>query len=109
MFLKKSVLIALFLLAVSIGFAFIQGDDNYLNIDNQMAGTVYYCNSPIAVAPQIKIENLLVDNPSDGLKISIANYKKGEDILFYSGPELQTLKVKWDNNLGDLELTGIAT
>lgn len=109
MFFKKPVLIALFLLTVITGFAVIQGDDSYLNIDNQMAGTVFYCNSPVAVAPQIKIENLLIDDSADGLKISIANYKMNEDILFYSGPDLQKIKVKWDSNLGNLELTGIAT
>ncbi|MBW6535211.1 MAG: gliding motility-associated C-terminal domain-containing protein [Mariniphaga sp.] len=76
-----------------------------IRIDNSGADTVFYCNGPVAVASEISIENLNISNASDGIKISIANYRRGEDSLFYNETGVA---VKWDNTYGNLELKGIA-
>ena len=84
---------------------FIAWSQTAYRIDNTASDTVFYCNGPVLVAPQITIENIDIKNTSDGIKISIANYRKGEDTLFYSGNRLLQ---RWDNNYGNLELKGIA-
>jgi len=84
---------------------FIAWSKTAYRIDNTASDTVFYCNGPVLVAPQITIENIDIKNTSDGIKISIANYRKGEDTLFYSGNRLLQ---RWDNNYGNLELKGIA-
>jgi gliding motility-associated-like protein len=87
------------------GFVEAQSEQNY-RIDNSRADTVFYCNRPVTVAPGISIENIEFENPSDGIKISIANYRQGEDRLSYSGDKFIS---SWDNNYGNLELTGAGT
>jgi PKD repeat protein len=84
---------------------FIVWSQTAYRIDNPASDTVFYCNGPVLVAPLITIENIDIKNTSDGIKISIANYRKGEDTLFYSGNKLSQ---RWDNNYGNLELKGIA-
>src|SRR6056297_3004982 len=83
------------------GFVKAQSQQNY-RIDNSGADTVFYCNSAVAVAPGISIENIDFENASDGVKISIANYRQGEDKLFYSGDKFNS---NWNKNYGNLELT----
>jgi len=92
----------LFLIA---GFGRAQSQQNY-RIDNPGADTVFYCNGPVAVAPELSIENIDFENSSDGIKISITNYEQGEDKLFYSGTKLTH---NWDAVYGNLELTGAGT
>jgi PKD repeat protein len=93
-----------FLLLIA-GTGQLRSQQNY-RIDNAGADTVFYCNGPVAVAPGISIENLNFESASDGIKISIANYRQGEDILSYSGNRFTS---KWDNRYGNLELTGAGT
>jgi len=87
------------------GFVKAQSQQNY-RIDNSGADTVFYCNSAVAVAPGISIENIDFENTTDGIKISIANYRQGEDKLFYSGDKFNS---NWNNTYGNLELTGAGT
>jgi gliding motility-associated-like protein len=82
-----------------------QVNETAIRIDNSGADTVFYCNGPVAVAPEISIENLNIVNASDGIKISIANYRPGEDSLYFEGAGVTA---KWDNTYGNLELKGIA-
>jgi PKD repeat protein len=87
------------------GYSKAQSDQNY-RIDNSGADTIFYCNGPVAVAPFISIENLTFENASDGIKISIANYRQGEDMLSYSGNRFTSY---WDAHYGNLELKGEGT
>ncbi|MGM0620964.1 MAG: PKD domain-containing protein, partial [Bacteroidota bacterium] len=61
---------------------------------------------PVQVAPELSIENIDFENASDGIKISITNFRQDEDKLFYSGDKFTP---NWDNNYGNLELTGAGT
>jgi gliding motility-associated-like protein len=83
---------------------FIVWSQTAYRIDNPASDTVFYCNGPVLVAPQITIENIDIQNATDGIKISIVNYRKGEDTLFYQGNDLAR---HWDNNYGNLELKGV--
>lgn len=93
-----------FFLLIS-GFVMGQSQQNY-RIDNSGTDTVFYCNGPVVLAPGISIENIEFENPSDGIKISIANYRQGEDQLLYSGDKFDS---NWNNSYGNLELTGAGT
>ncbi|MCF8364111.1 MAG: hypothetical protein K9G70_15980, partial [Prolixibacteraceae bacterium] len=98
------VAILIFFILIT-GFAGAQNEETY-RIDNSEADTVFYCNGPVAVAPELSIENIDIGNASDGIKISITNYKQGEDTLIYSGTKLTH---NWDAVYGNLELTGAGT
>jgi gliding motility-associated-like protein len=93
------------ILLLIAGFVHAQPVQTY-RIDNPGADTIFYCNGPVQVAPELSIENIDFENSSDGIKISITNYKQGEDRLFYSGTELTD---NWDPVYGNLELTGTGT
>jgi len=96
-----------FLPVVFLGFLvpfFAAAQETY-RIDNPASDTVFYCDGPVLVAPQITVENIDITNAQDGIKISIANYRRGEDSLFYNGTGVTA---RWDNTYGNLELKGIA-
>ncbi len=76
-----------------------------LEISSGYTGTPEtFCFQKILVAPKTSIKGTTV--PAD-FKISIANYKKGQDTLFYGGsnPGIRSL---WDAN-GSLKLSGATT
>ncbi|WP_372948803.1 PKD domain-containing protein [Mariniphaga sp.] len=100
--LQKQLLFFVFCLNL---LPFIAWSQPAYRIDNSASDTVFYCNGPVLVTPQITIENIDIKNTSDGIKISIANYRRGEDSLFYNGTGITAT---WDNNYGNLELKGIA-
>ncbi len=102
----KPVLPVIFFLLQFTGFAYSDKPADDYRIDNSHAGTIFYCDGPVAVMPEIIINNILFENKEDGIKISIANYQKGQDVLFYSGSKFTH---KWDVDYGNLELTGIGT
>ncbi|SHF22033.1 gliding motility-associated C-terminal domain-containing protein [Mariniphaga anaerophila] len=102
--LKKQFLLLFCSLFLLSSVAVSQGSSTVYRIDNSAADTVFYCNGPVLVSPHIIIENIQVKNASDGIKISIANYKKGEDSLFCQGSSLGS---HWDNNYGNLEIKGV--
>ncbi len=95
-----------FMLLVNAGYIFAQSSGEAIRIDNSSADTVFYCNGPVAVTPTISIENIDIKNSSEGIKISITNYRKGEDSLYYSGTRFTS---KWNEAYGNLELTGLGT
>ncbi len=76
-------------------------------IENLNPDTIYFCNDLAAVAPEISIKDILVDDPNEGIKISIINYQKGEDLLVYEG-DAQFI-ADWKNENGTLEIKGIGT
>ncbi len=100
--LQKQLLFFVFCLNL---LPFIAWSQPAYRIDNSASDTVFYCYGPVLVTPQITIENIDIKNTSDGIKISIANYRRGEDSLFYNGTGVTAT---WDNNYGNLELKGIA-
>ena len=102
--LQKQFLLFIFCLNLLPFVAWSQDPGTAYRINNPASDTVFYCNGPVFVAPQITIENIDITNATDGIKISIANYRKGEDTLFYQGNNLQD---HWDNTYGNLELKGI--
>ena len=63
-----------------------------------------FCFQKILVAPNASIEGATV--PPE-FKISIANFKKGEDTLFYDGANSK-IKTQWNTN-GSLVLSGATT
>ncbi len=75
-------------------------------IENLKPDTLYYCDTLVAVAPEISIRNIVVDDPEEGIKISIVNYQKGEDLLVYDGEQFTA---DWKNENGTLEIKGIGT
>uniref|UniRef100_UPI0032172363 PKD domain-containing protein n=1 Tax=uncultured Draconibacterium sp. TaxID=1573823 RepID=UPI0032172363 len=103
---KPAFLFLLLFLIGNAGFVFSQ-DFNLPVIENLYQEAFLYCSDPVAVAPSISIENIQVDEADEGIKISISNYIKGEDILEYD--EVGSLKYSWDENSGYLEITGIGT
>lgn len=70
------------------------------NYDNPMT----FCFKPEQIAPNALIKGTTVPNE---FKISITNYKKGQDTLFYAGAD-RGISVRWDNN-GSLILSGVST
>ncbi len=104
--LLKPALPALFFLFFTANPAFSDEPDKTYRIDNSKAKTIFYCEEPVAVAPGIIIENIEFKDNSDGIRVSIANFEKGEDSLFYAGTDFNS---KWDSNYGNLEITGVGT
>jgi gliding motility-associated-like protein len=102
--LHKQFLLFIFCLNLFPIVTWSQNPGTAYRINNPAFDTVFYCNGPVLVAPQITIENINIQNATDGIKISIANYRKGEDTLFYPGTNLTQ---RWDNNYGNLELKGV--
>lgn len=76
-------------------------------IINSSTDTLRYCNDSVLVAPLITIQNIEINEDSEGMKVSIVNYKKGEDILVYGGDS--KFDPHWNNNNGYLEIKGIGT
>jgi PKD repeat protein len=100
--MKKNVFLILSLIFIS-GLVFSREQNLIPRIANAGSDTVYYCGKPVVVFPYIEIQNITIDNPDDGIKISIANYNEGGDTLYYAGSKFSA---KWDNDYGNLELTG---
>ena len=98
--MNKWVLFSVFWL--SHRFILAQGPAT-LEIINKGSDTVRYCSGTQLLSPLISItgSDFAAD---DGIKISLIDFRKGEDTIIYSGPS--KLKVSWNNNSGDLEITG---
>lgn len=94
-------------LCLKAGWASGQSNDGPSRIENNRTEPVFYCNGPLVIAPDISVKNIDFETSSDGLKISVTNYKRGEDTLFYSGNS--SLTARWDPGYGNLELTGKGT
>lgn len=61
-----------------------------------------YCGEPVKIGPLV----LITGTDIPGLKISISNYIAGEDQLSFA--DTDSIKARWDANLGTLFLTGDA-
>ncbi|WP_319480151.1 PKD domain-containing protein [uncultured Draconibacterium sp.] len=103
--LKPVFLGVLFLFLGSTGF--VLGQTKVPVIENLNQEPVQYCADPVAVAPFISIENIKVDDPNEGMKISISGYRKGEDVLVFD--KVLDFKYNWNENSGVLEISGIGT
>lgn len=84
-----------------------QQTDSIPRIENLGDPSVLYCSDSVPVMPQISIRNLLIDDNSEGMKISITNYKQGEDILIWD--ELPKFDYEWREAYGYLLIQGIGT
>ncbi len=73
-------LLLIFLLG-NAGFALAQNDTVPPQIINPDTDTINYCSDSVQVAPFISIQNIKIDEDSEGMKISIANYKRNEDLF----------------------------
>jgi len=101
--------IFLFLLCAglgNIGFVFPDESDvpEFVNTNSE---PILYCSDPVAVAPNISIQNIQIDEADEGVKISISNYIEGEDVLEYD--TLGAFRYYWDSNAGSLEITGVGS
>ncbi|QGY45509.1 PKD domain-containing protein [Maribellus comscasis] len=66
-----------------------------------------FCSDSVKAAPLIRIEGDGFDEANEGIRISVANYKRNEDILVYRGNK--NFNINWDSYYGYLEITGIGT
>jgi len=73
-------------------------------IENPNTEAVQYCSDPVAVAAEISITNIQVDEDNEGMKISISNYIQGEDILEWD--EVGSFNYNWNTGSGYLEISG---
>ncbi|WP_340113891.1 PKD domain-containing protein [Maribellus mangrovi] len=103
-FIKPVFLIVLFCCMGSTGFVLAQEPPV---IDNPNTEPVQYCDDPVAVAEAISIQNIQVDEESEGMKISISPYTRGEDLLEWD--EVGTFDYNWNDGSGYLEISGIGT
>ena len=87
--MKRPVSLFFFFLFLTI---ILWGQGQIPQIVNSGEGTIYYCGQPVVVFPDILIQNIDIENPSDGFKISIANYNREEDALHYQGSKFSA---KW--------------
>lgn len=76
-------------------------------IENNGLDTVLYCSDSVLVAPYISVLNIEINEPGEGMKISIANYQRGEDLLSFK--KHPNLNYRWDDYYGYLEIKGVGT
>ncbi|MCK3683365.1 PKD domain-containing protein [Maribellus sp. YY47] len=95
-------------LVIFMGMAgFVLGQNSAPPVFENSSGVRLYCANPIAVAPSMTIENVQVNEDTEGIKISISNYIKGQDVLEYE--KVGSFRYKWDTNTGTLEITGVGS
>ena len=104
---KPVFVIFVFAWFTSTGFVCAQTSSTPPIIENPNRDVVLYCSDPVAVAPAISIENIQINEAGEGMKISISDYKRGEDILEYD--KVGSFQYRWNENSGYLEITGIGT
>lgn len=100
-FLLSSVLLTLNTIPIYAQFSLVP------QIINPSTDTLRYCSDSILVVPNIFIQNIEINEANEGMKISIANYKRGEDILVYD--KVPGLNYNWVDYYGYLEIKGIAS
>ncbi len=101
--------IGLFFVFSLLGFSsFGQGNgDPVIKIRNLSNFPILFCGDSIAVSSTVTIVGAVFDEATEGIKVSIANYQKGEDMLVYHGQG--GLNYRWDNDYGYMEITGIGS
>ncbi|WP_347841521.1 PKD domain-containing protein [uncultured Draconibacterium sp.] len=103
--IKPVFLIAFFCIVGRAGFLYAQ--NNVPVIENHLDEPIEYCEDPVSVAPMVSINNYQAADQNDGMKVSIIQYKKGEDLLVYE--QIGSLSYKWNENSGVLEISGAGT
>ncbi len=88
----------------STGFFCAGSDTIPPQIINPDTSVIHYCSDSVKIIPNISISNVTFDNNSEGMKISIANYKNDEDILVWKAHA--GFQYVWDGVKGDLEIKG---
>jgi len=68
---------------------------------------IIYCDGDVLVGTAITISGRNFDQPGDGIKVSISNYRKGEDKLVYKG-NIPGIQSSWNDDLGVMVFTGNA-
>lgn len=106
---KPAFLLLLFFLLGNAGFVLAQNDTNTPQIINPDTIPIPYCSDSVPVAPNITIQNIKIDEANEGMKVSIANYQKGEDILVYDKVDKFKDAYSWNNEKGELEIRGVGT
>jgi len=102
----KPVFLIVFLFCIrNTGFLFAQTQVPVIENPNQQP--VQYCSDPVAVASAISIENIKIDENTEGMKISISNYINGEDVLVFDN--VGSFNYYWNENSGTLEITGVGS
>ena len=84
-------------------------DDASLQIRNVPAdpADIIYCEGEVLVGAAITISGRDFNQPEDGIKVSVSNYRKGEDKLVYKGSN-PSIQAAWNDDLGVLILKGNA-
>ena len=101
----------LLVLALFCGYSSYSGpSDEELHIYNNPPGytDIYYCEDPVRVAPMTIIERASPFLSNEGIKISISNYRRGEDSLAFNLPP-SSLEWLWNGQFGYATLTGTGT
>lgn len=103
----QKIAILFFLILGTMGNVFPQDQGSPPQIVNPNRDAIEYCNGSVPLAPEITIQNLIIDEASEGLKISVIDYNQGEDTLTYEA--VGNLDYGWNNAYGWLEIKGAAT
>lgn len=106
-FLRPVFLLVILCCIGNTGFLFAQVSTVPPKLSNPDVAPVLYCSDSVQIAPNISFENLKFDESKEGIKISIANYIKDEDILLRE--EVPGLTYSWYIQAGYLEIRGIAS
>ena len=102
---KSGKVFILPLLFVALNFSSVFAQvPQIINPDND---TLHYCNDSVLISPEILISDIDINEDSEGMKISVVNYKRDEDILVYD--EDPRFKYSWVNYYGYLEIKGIGS
>lgn len=104
---KTAFLITLIFLLGNAGFIMAQNDTVPPQIINPDTIPIQFCNDSVPVAPNISIQNIKIDEASEGMKVSIANYRRGEDVLVWN--EVHGFKYSWNVSYGHVEIKGVGT
>ncbi len=104
---KPAFPLLLVLLLGYAGFSLAQDYSEPPRIINTDYDTIKYCSDSVRVAPNISIRNIKIDEAKEGMKISIANYKRNEDFLVWD--KVDGFEYTWDSYYGQVEIRGIGT
>lgn len=104
---QKSVCLLFLLLAGSFNLIAQNPQPPVPRIVNLSGGMLQFCRDSVFIMPQISIQNVEIDEASEGMKISVINYRKDEDMLGYIAHA--KFSYRWDNYYGILFITGIGT
>lgn len=109
MLFPKPVLLISLLLIWSAGFVLADTDTIPPRIENPDTVPILYCADSVAVAPRISIQNIKIDEPDEGMKVSIVNYQRGEDLLVWDEVAPFIGNYRWNVSRGELEIRGVGT